>query len=108
MVSKASDDFPEPLKPVITTSLSRGMFSVRFFRLCSRAPPILMKPLLTNQISVNRQSSNLREKRLGSKENASKSAFRIVECGGERSAAPLSNDVYLQDAPSAGQPCGTK
>src|SRR5215813_3424384 len=48
MVSKASDDFPEPLKPVITTSLSRGMESVRFLRLCSRAPPILMNSLLTH------------------------------------------------------------
>src|SRR3954471_24220819 len=47
MVSNASDDFPEPLKPVITTSLSRGIESVRFFRLCSRAPPILMKSLAT-------------------------------------------------------------
>src|SRR5207245_6946306 len=42
IVSKASDDLPEPLRPVSTTSLSRGMFSVRFLRLCSRAPPIRM------------------------------------------------------------------
>src|SRR6184192_2021445 len=48
MVSNASEDFPEPLKPVITTSLSRGIFSVRFLRLCSRAPPILMNSLLTD------------------------------------------------------------
>src|SRR4051794_21527755 len=48
MVSKASEDLPEPLKPVMTTSLSRGILSVRFLRLCSRAPPILMKPLLTD------------------------------------------------------------
>src|SRR5436305_3365602 len=43
MVSKASDDLPEPLRPVMTTSLSRGISSVRFLRLCSRAPPILIK-----------------------------------------------------------------
>src|SRR5437867_4479243 len=42
MVSKASDDLPEPLRPVSTTSLSRGILSVRFLRLCSRAPPIRM------------------------------------------------------------------
>src|ERR1039457_2435675 len=36
MVSKAREDLPEPLKPVMTTSLSRGMFRVRFLRLCSR------------------------------------------------------------------------
>src|SRR5665213_2093830 len=47
MVSNASDDLPLPLKPVTTTSLSRGIESVRFLRLCSRAPPILMNSLLT-------------------------------------------------------------
>src|ERR1039457_7397771 len=46
MVSNASDDLPLPLRPVMTTSLSRGMFSVRFFRLCSRAPPMRMNSLL--------------------------------------------------------------
>src|SRR5687767_13049820 len=43
MVSKASDDLPEPLSPVITTSLSRGISNVRFFKLCSRAPPSLIQ-----------------------------------------------------------------
>src|SRR5438094_5323928 len=42
MVSKASDDLPDPESPVKTTSLSRGMDSVTFFRLCSRAPRIVM------------------------------------------------------------------
>src|SRR5205823_4982215 len=42
MVSKASDDLPEPDSPVKTTSLSRGIDSVTFFRLCSRAPRIVM------------------------------------------------------------------
>src|SRR2546428_6902250 len=49
MVSKARDDLPEPLRPVMTTSLSRGIFSVRFLRLCSRAPPILINSLLTDR-----------------------------------------------------------
>ena len=35
-VSKASDDFPEPDKPVITTSLFRGMATLRFLRLLTR------------------------------------------------------------------------
>src|SRR6266581_1126738 len=48
MVSNARDDLPEPLRPVMTTSLSRGIWSVRFLRLCSRAPPILMNSLLTD------------------------------------------------------------
>src|SRR5437879_3900156 len=41
-LSKARDDFPEPLNPVITTSLSRGISTWRFFRLCWRAPLILI------------------------------------------------------------------
>src|SRR6185436_19478730 len=39
-VSNASDDFPEPLTPVTTTSLSRGISTSTFFRLFSRAPRI--------------------------------------------------------------------
>src|SRR5580692_8299258 len=45
MVSKAKDDLPDPLNPVMTTNLSRGMVRLRFFRLCCRAPPILMNSL---------------------------------------------------------------
>src|SRR2546427_7881098 len=40
MVSKASDDFPEPDSLVKTTSLSRGMVRSMSLRLCSRAPLI--------------------------------------------------------------------
>src|SRR6476646_8403618 len=38
MVSKASDDLPEPDRPVMTVSVSRGISTSMFFRLCSRAP----------------------------------------------------------------------
>jgi hypothetical protein len=38
MVSKAKDDFPEPDKPVITTSLFLGISTSIFLRLCTRAP----------------------------------------------------------------------
>lgn len=38
MVSNASEDFPEPERPVKTMRLFRGSSTVRFFRLCSRAP----------------------------------------------------------------------
>src|SRR5438552_2791291 len=38
MVSKARDDFPEPDSPVRTISLSRGISTSMFLRLCSRAP----------------------------------------------------------------------
>src|SRR5919201_2417592 len=38
MVSKASDDLPDPDSPVNTTSRSRGITRSTSFRLCSRAP----------------------------------------------------------------------
>src|SRR4051812_8219764 len=38
MVSKASDDLPDPDNPVMTVSRSRGMETLMFLRLCSRAP----------------------------------------------------------------------
>src|SRR5262249_5147453 len=38
MVSKASDDFPDPLTPVTMTSLPTGSVKSMFFRLCVRAP----------------------------------------------------------------------
>ena len=38
IVSNASELLPEPETPVITTSLSRGISTERFLRLCSRAP----------------------------------------------------------------------
>src|SRR6266576_1623279 len=38
MVSKAREDLPEPLKPVITVSVLRGISTSMFFRLCWRAP----------------------------------------------------------------------
>src|SRR6476661_7785072 len=40
MVSKASEDLPEPDRPVNTTNWSRGMATSIFLRLCSRAPRI--------------------------------------------------------------------
>src|SRR5689334_6872090 len=38
MVSKARLDLPEPDRPVMTTSWSRGISRSTFLRLCSRAP----------------------------------------------------------------------
>src|SRR6266545_2065142 len=38
MVSKASDDFPDPLTPVTMISLPTGRVRSMFFRLCVRAP----------------------------------------------------------------------
>src|SRR3990172_1181059 len=43
MVWKASEDFPDPEMPVSTTNLSRGISTVTFFRLCSRAPRTMIR-----------------------------------------------------------------
>src|SRR5919199_559105 len=42
MVSKASEDLPEPESPVTTTSRSRGISTETFLRLCTRAPCTLI------------------------------------------------------------------
>src|SRR4051794_35922629 len=42
MVSKASEDFPEPETPVITVMRLCGISSEMFLRLCSRAPRMEM------------------------------------------------------------------
>src|SRR5665647_1219992 len=49
MVSNASDDFPDPLMPVITIILLRGRSSLTSLRLCSRAPRIFSISLFTWQ-----------------------------------------------------------
>src|SRR5712691_7484417 len=38
MVSKASEDLPDPESPVKTVRVFRGISTVMFLRLCSRAP----------------------------------------------------------------------
>src|SRR6201986_5357083 len=43
MVSNASDDLPEPDRPVMTTSESRGSSTSMSLRLCSRAPVTTME-----------------------------------------------------------------
>ncbi len=44
MVSKASDDFPDPLTPVMTTNDLGGMVRSTFLRLCVRAPRMTICP----------------------------------------------------------------
>src|SRR5262245_17198001 len=70
MVSKASEDLPEPDRPVITTSRSRGMSTSMFLRLCSRAPRIaIMRP------SETRASETRGSARRGSPRVLSKRSF---------------------------------
>src|SRR5262249_18625195 len=57
MVSKASEDLPEPDSPVKTTNRSRGISRSMFLRLCSRAP----------RIEITRPPSRLRRGRLSNR-----------------------------------------
>jgi hypothetical protein len=54
MVSKASEDFPEPESPVITISASRGKSKSMFLRLCVLAPLILI-------VSIDKKFDNLKQ-----------------------------------------------
>src|SRR5947209_5760658 len=61
MVSKASDDLPEPEGPVITVNARRGIWRSNPFRLCCRAPRTTMKSFiqrnLANQPTPNKGRS---------------------------------------------------
>src|SRR5688572_21903782 len=56
----------------MTTSLSRGISSVRFLRLCSRAPPIRMKLLL---MSANFQNQTIGKRRAAARMRKGKKRF---------------------------------
>src|ERR1051325_2732229 len=63
MVSKASDDLPEPDSPVNTTSWSRGISTSMLFRLCSRAPRIAMTRRSCASLAALRASDTVRPER---------------------------------------------
>src|SRR5271154_5953390 len=52
MVSKASDDLPEPERPVITVRVLRGISTLIFLRLCCRAPRTtsLVRPMVSAEL----------------------------------------------------------
>ena len=52
IVSKAKDDLPEPETPVKTTSLSLGISTSTFFRLCTLAPLILIRLNATKEAKI--------------------------------------------------------
>src|SRR5690606_38757858 len=51
MVSKASEDLPDPESPVITISLSRGSSRSMFLRLCVRAPRMRMVSIAMGELA---------------------------------------------------------
>src|SRR5215471_10983958 len=54
MVSNASDDLPDPLSPVITVRVLRGISTEMFLRLCWRAPRtvILLMAMESDNLSL--------------------------------------------------------
>src|SRR5262249_28081258 len=56
MVSKASEDFPEPLRPVITVKVLRGISTEMFFRLCWRAPLTVILLMAMDLINLGKRA----------------------------------------------------
>lgn len=52
MVSKARDDLPDPLRPVIVTNLFFGISTSIFLRLCERAPLTLIVSIVLCDVSM--------------------------------------------------------
>src|SRR5215213_218602 len=65
MVSNASDDLPEPDRPVMTTSASRGSATVTSLRLCSRAPETTIWACRDTPSSVRNARTDLSNTRSG-------------------------------------------
>src|ERR1039458_558673 len=57
MVSKASEDLPDPLSPVMTVRVLRGISTSMFFRLCWRAPCTVMRSSIEKVREVQAASS---------------------------------------------------
>src|ERR1700681_3915243 len=89
MVSKASEDLPEPDRPVNTTSRSRGISRSTFLRLCSRAP----------RIEITRPPSRLRRGRLSNRSFMPKFRRALADFGD-------SGDPRLAGAPLRHKPSG--
>src|SRR6185295_14505218 len=71
MVSKASEDLPEPDRPVNTASLSRGISTSMFLRLCSRAPRMVIardaEPALGWRFALSTSSISAFSRRAGAR-----------------------------------------
>src|SRR5688572_29828753 len=59
MVSKASDDLPDPLGPVITTRRFRGSAQLTFFKLCWAAPRTTRKSIATSRPNTDARARPL-------------------------------------------------
>src|SRR6185437_2296996 len=59
MVSKASEDLPDPLRPVITVSVLRGISTEMFFKLCWRAPRTVILLMAMDLINLEQKLDSL-------------------------------------------------
>src|SRR4051794_32561749 len=64
MVSNASEDLPDPLGPVNTTTLPRGKDTETFFRLCWRAPTTTSRSMEGGTVSTERRAASQGERAL--------------------------------------------
>src|SRR5581483_5939821 len=96
IVSKASDDLPEPLSPVMTVSRLRGISTLMFLRLCWRAPRTVIL-LIDIQGTTDNFCSDKRNENSSGEAGAGQEAPRMISCplraGGNR--MPDSSD-FLQ------------
>src|SRR5258705_11970940 len=100
MVSKASDDFPEPEIPVMMTNWSRGISTSMFLRLCSRAPLttiLSMRHVLGRPILPHSAAHDV----VGERQRGTKTV-------GARDAAPgdVVGDTVVCRGPHDGEPEG--
>src|SRR6267142_6296007 len=65
MVSNARDDLPEPLSPVITVKVLRGISTEMFFKLCWRAPRTVMLLIAMDLINLVRKTEHKPNKTRG-------------------------------------------
>src|SRR5215218_9155210 len=81
IVSKASDDLPEPESPVMTTSASRGIATVTSLRLCSRAPVTTIWACRDTRFSVRKPRT----------ETSNTCSLRLALCGPVRIGSGFSS-----------------
>src|SRR6185312_5323150 len=88
MVSNASELFPEPLRPVMTVNVLRGISTLMFFRLCWRAPctvirsSIAGKLLWSNEPFERRGGRGVNGRRESSEFNNEQGCGRLPPAGG--------------------------
>src|SRR5947208_15227986 len=92
MVSKASEDLPEPERPVNTTRRSRGISRSMFLRLCSRAP----------RMAITRAPSIDTRRRLWSKRSFMRSVGAIISARPRRSHQRGQEPSFTRTDPGAG------